>query len=567
MAFNPDEWELDPDEWEVGETAPGPWREGYQAPDPPQKAGVPKLPPQGELPGPDGRTPLLPGDKHWPWGRDAQEFSERMSGAAGIAVGGVAGLRAGTALRSAATQRSPGLASLLQGKGLSGSAARVGAAGVQGGVEGAVGSAVTDLASKTIDEWTPEDLEGVRDRAMQSGGIGSLLGSGAQAAGEVVGGLSRLLRGGLRKSKPLRTLDDNPEYVAAEKARIKAGQHEKGTEGVEQVRREGASRVNELAMSSAPKVGPRIDEVITRPAGEAHGKALAAAGKRPVATQDIREEIFNEIMKQTSPSTGELMGTPAAQGRAKTLMAVMESLPEGATVDDVVALRRSIGDSAGFSSASPTPRQEASQTAYHALRSSVRKPGVAPELATADDAYTQAMGKRERLLDIATGRESGGRASSVADPLLDGATGQALRPADEMGIARRLSQAGDDMGEGVNIAPRLEELRQADPEGLGKILDDIIAAKAGAQRDLGLKEALESTRFGVDKFATSWSPENALFRGLVNSSRAMGRRAMSAARAGERAPAAAVEGVARAAPVLSPGLMRLFGRPREEQER
>lgn len=399
------------------------------------------------------------------------------------------------------------------------------------------------------------DLRDAGEASLLGGAFGGALGGSLATAGEAGGWLSRLLRrnptigryvdakeAGVYQGPEMQSLPRGPEGIQAAR---EIGQERVAAREAELDQQYGAAyqrRLGELRRPPPPGyewVDPTeyadpmrstIDEI----AGQSRNADLFAAAQRinapnprqatqmpirrpapppeglsrPIDRQRVSSDLRAARSSRLSPDTGRpYVGAEATAGKLDELAKVFER--EGRqvmnpqadygysyespvdTVGGALGQRRALQRSAAFRSASPTPDQLAAQEAYQALRGSIRN--AAPDVAAADDAYSDYARQAERRRDILYRTEDnvvrgGGHHPEVPDMEYADELGQAppqMRVGKEQAAAQTLGRIGDTNEPGLRAARYLGELAQMDPE-FARALDFIAN-----------KKALEATRLSL----------------------------------------------------------------------
>lgn len=325
---------------------------------------------------------------------------------------------------------------------------------VQGGTLGLASGAGTsdaDLTSGKSDAWRQAAADALD---------GSVMGGAFGAAGY---GLGKAVEGVARSVSPWvgRFMDAKRAGRIDEAAALPQGQ-------------EGVQKAAELA---AARVMAR-DAALAQGASTQYSSAVTPRLNQPAPVSPVRKSLL-ELSLENKTSAGRPLNDAVPEQIAK----VTSDLGDAPVLDDMLRVRRAVGETAGFGAAAPTAEQVAQQKIYQALRQGVRE--ASPEVAQADDAYTAFKRQQSRRNDILFRREDGARQVQLADEALESTqVPPAARVGDEITAARTLGRVGDESKPALEIAPYLDELASQDPV-FKQALDQLLA-----------KKALEATRFG-----------------------------------------------------------------------
>lgn len=246
------------------------------------------------------------------------------------------------------------------------------------------------------------------------------------------------------------------------------------------------AHAQDAGLLPAARALPRGREGITRASEQARDRILARdADLTEQARADYQARVEPELANPASPapvrrrlleqgvanrtSSGEPLNASVPRAVERT----MRQMGGEPTVDDLLRIRRTIDQEAGFGAPAPTPRQAAARDIRGAVREGIRE--ASPAVAAADDEFAAFRRLQNRRRDILTGSEDGPR---VADaPVDDAANAAPLRPADAKRAAAQLERLGDDSVEAMRGAPYLDELAAQDP-AFRAALDELMAKKA-----------------------------------------------------------------------------------------
>ncbi len=329
-------------------------------------------------------------------------------------------------------------------------AGRIGAAGAAGALSGGVQGAAVEGDGKTGAE------------------LGAAFGAGGQAIGEAAAGASKLLKGDNWIGRFAKAKADGRMAKVDEEAA--AGQISKDPAG--QFGAAGKARNRILARDEALAAQESAQLASAR---EPH---LGAPADRAAVESGLDASVAR------LPSSGR-PASPAAEGVEAEIASIKERLGPNPTNADILAIRKSYQEAAGFGSPAPTDAQLRAQKVYMALREGVANGPIG----AADKQYAQSQLARSRRNDLMLGSEDGVREVKLPD-VPEGAAPmrQAARAGDEERMAVRLGRLGDDSVEGARSNARIAELRaQSDPE-INAALDELEARKAWMATRVGLPE-------------------------------------------------------------------------------
>lgn len=258
-----------------------------------------------------------------------------------------------------------------------------------------------------------------------------------------------------------------------------------------------------------------------------HG--LARAVDRPSLLRSLRGQQRATI----NPDTG-MPFDDAVHGQYGE--AIDKLGPEGTvnTIGGVLGQRRALKRGAAYGSNNPTPDQVAKRDVYQSYRGAVRE--AAPDVAAADDAFSQHATKAERRKDILFNTEDNvighqgehpePHSVDHSDALLEGrpigpsaeaaAAPPALRVAKERAATATIGRVGDTNVPGLRARSHLEELGSHDPEF------------EAALSDIRAKKAYEGTRYSLHSSTAPNLREitgpNAWIQAARQNTRALGAR-------------------------------------------
>jgi hypothetical protein len=236
--------------------------------------------------------------------------------------------------------------------------------------------------------------------------------------------------------------------------------------------REGIQRASERARDDILTA----DEGLTQQAQTDYQAQIAPALGRPIDMSPVRRAVLQSGVNSRPASTGS---PEAATPIVRRGQQVLDDLRVDPTVDDALFVRRGLDEEAAMGSPMPpTPEQRAARQMRGGVRQAIRD--ASPEVAQADDQFTQFRRGQERRNDILFRSEDGGRGVQLADDALEAMPAgmrQALRVGDEIKAAQFLETMGDESIEAMRRAPYFDELRRQHP-AFGEALDQLMAKKA-----------------------------------------------------------------------------------------